>query len=1536
MNKKLYKIGRKVMKMLDEKRELKEEGKEGEEITLEGRGFTYVTKSQKKTAKKKGRIKITGPVEDMEEVKSPQQIKGHPVYSVAAEAFSGRNSITSVRFKGGENIRTIERKAFRNCTSLKSAVFSSSVEVIGAEAFEGCSALETAAVPVKVKRISTGTFRGCTSLANVYLPEGLEEIGKEAFAGCTQLAEIVLPESLVKIEAGAFPENTYVKVREGSAAVSEAEKQGYRIKIIPAGGTFEGVCDSACGKEYRQFFSEDALDIMTESFVVRNRKGLKKHENCEYVPAECSFDTDDKGNYLISGKSGEDKARIILTGDITAGPVFTESLLKNGEYDDAGVFDGIRDILRGADLAIGGITGFASDRHAYSHENSLKKHSNAPEAFIKSLREAGIGMVTAGHKRLAAGFGGPECVCRTLDAFNRNHMIHTGVFASAADRRYVTAVVNGIRIAVISAVDREAAYPDLKYWTETGAGVLFNSADEESLRSLVKDAKEKGAEFVIVRICSGNHLSDIVTEAQERAVRAAAEAGADFVAGSGPDVIQPYTVVMTEDGRKVPAVYSAGALLWDREKREENTGDSIIIQLDITRDQQGSVVLQSAGYHPAVTWQKDDGTFEVVSIEEGRKRHDIMKDIALDEAYIRIRQNAGAAGGFVCLEADKDSIYDRTEALRGSEEWMKYEIAPPAVARVYENGDNENRFIFDDEAGIYRQVRDTGLNEAKIICAGQFIYDKEFDEDSCFEGRYEFGAAMKQLNNVFRSRDMVIAAADTMFSDEYPTIMRFTSPEDRPESFANAPVEFAEALARTGVTCLAMADCHNMGTGVRGIFRSDEILRKSNIIPAGIGIRKNPVIDINGVKIGVLSMTDIIYDRRNMITEEGADKLLGEYSPEAAGRAVAEMKEKGADFIIAYFSRSYGKTSTKSEKAEVVESLRETGRKLAEAGADYVVCIRPDTFEEYFRYETSDGRTVPVAASLGTVLSGTLNRRNEYSALLDITVRKDQDGTVVCEDSYIPLQMTSSKEVKKKKRVTAATVTHSVFTEGYVKDLDEVTDKVGAVLGGEISPNRERLITVKKGFEPQITIREIYKLMGAEPSKKDLIKFGPRYDRPVKHISSRKNDLTRGCVAVLAKQYSYQLDKVQMTEEDIRANRCVMCIAKKPVKGVPTIVADSPRDAYKKLIFHISKKHHPLTVAITGTVGKTTTKELTSIVFESHYRTMHIQGNNNSLITAGLVVQKLTDEDEAYIQEVHGGTIGSAASISELIRPDICIITNIGPGHLAQMKTMENVIKGKMDITAGMTENGVLIINNDNEYLREQHPDVKTIRYSSYDENCDYYASDIDDRGDRIFFRINSRGGEFDEPGSYDAVLNFQGIHNVNNAVGVFAACRQAGIPAGKILAGIARYQPSGDRQNLFDNGGYEMLVDVYSCTPLSMISAVETLANLNIKDGGRRIAVTGDIPDQGDSSIPNHIATGEKIAELDFDVLFSVGEDARYMVEKAREAGREAYFFHDRKAFNRFLADYLRTNDVIVFKAGSRVHLKEQTLLPVFGRTGK
>ena len=215
---------------------------------------------------------------------------------------------------------------------------------------------------------------------------------------------------------------------------------------------------------------------------------------------------------------------------------------------------------------------------------------------------------------------------------------------------------------------------------------------------------------------------------------------------------------------------------------------------------------------------------------------------------------------------------------------------------------------------------------------------------------------------------------------------------------------------------------------------------------------------------------------------------------------------------------------------------------------------------------------------------------------------------------------------------------------------------------------------------------------------------------------------------------------------------------------LPCIIVDDVMSAYCKLCSHIRKQFPFRTVAITGSVGKTTTKDMVNAVFNRSFRTFCDVENNNMATLVGYLVQHIPNGTEAYIQEVHEGDPNSAASISRIIRPNISVITNIGESHLGNFSSYEGLIKGVIDITAAMPDSGIVIIDGDDLPSVSALWGKRVIKVSIKDQTVDYYAKNIQTTDYGLTFDIVFSGQQI------GVELHGYGIHNVTDALLAFAA----------------------------------------------------------------------------------------------------------------------------------------------------------------------
>lgn len=1566
--KKFKKVAKKATKTIKSKAEQKPEPITSKEFE----GFKYKVVD--------GEVKIIGYTGNDSTVKLPEKIEGKTVAAINKGAFKGNSVIEHVElsdtikivgseaFRGCKNLKfvrlpldlqTINKRTFEGCPSLEEVILPfgltrikekafkgcaslrrhmhyvkrvagvtremnwnlteehlpSRLKAIEESAFEGCEKLTEVYLPFAVKKVPANAYKGCTSLEDVYFHNEIDEIGECAFKDCKGLKKVRLPESLKKMGKDAFDDGTILVVDEAfdkSILVNEYEviaEDAIELdtKMIP--GT----------ESQKSFYTESDLIKATEQYELRCPVEHDKTHNVVESPIVPSRYTLEDGWYK-NKSNGSQKAKLLMTGDLmcTYHMIRITKNERNSNYDD--FFNPVKEILSDSDLTIGNLEIVTSETASYCNETVYVDdgfHLNSPEEFVASVRKAGFDMVTNSQNHIYD--AGTRGVFQSLDVVNKYQLIHTGVYAGKNEQRFVLTEINGLKVAILAYLDPARQRAKSVNFTEAGRTAMFNYIDEQTIRKDVEAARAAGAEFVMCYCHWGREFATFTSRRQERMGRMVANCGVDFIWGSHAHVLQPYSVIATDDGRDVPVFYSCGNFISDSSSLLPQCRDSLVLELNLIRDTEGRVVIENTGYHPCLIKNVADrrgdvATFPVKSVLENGTSMDAVE---LDEDIYRIRSEVGTHKNIKML-----GVGDFRE--KEDAPYAEYELSRPALPKMLSTREltEDNSYKFDEHDYCYRRNKDRAVKEAKIAVTGLLSYSKYIEQEAESFGKYEFSKSFKGVANIFDSVDFTFGGMDTIAAENFPTMVDM----HEVEGYRNARVEYIESVKGAGVDCLAMSNKYNLCAGVEGLFKTEHALKENGIIPSGIGENKDPVVEINGIKVAFISCNTYILNKTDVMTAAGAKKLLNEFNETDFKASIASVKAKGAEFIIAYLNTG------NSDKYKL-EDRKEAAKQMADWGADYVICASPKVISKYYRYKANDGRIVPIASSLGTLFGDVSTKDASYNtAVLKITLRTKDDGSIECLDQYIPV-----KVFREFKGTSYAVLPAMKFYNNDYKlsDFKKVKTEIGKKLGDKIELDNSRVTLMSTNFGENYTIQEIYKFLGKKPSAKDLAKFGDKYKKQVSCIVQRRLELREGCVAVMgARDVTLNQERLVYTIKDAVKAGVSLIIADKEYDEIPTIVVDNPDEAFTALTKSIRDKYDPVTVAITGSVGKTTTKDMIKTVFENQFKTLCVKANHNTIYSIRNIVQHLSATDEAYVQEVHEGTPGSASECSLFIRPDIAVITNIGHAHIGQMGSQERLIEEVMRVSDGLKENGVLIINNDSENLRIQNPKVRTVRYSMSDENCDYYARNIELTGEGSTFEIVSKGGEFDEPGVYQAKLNIQAIHNVSNAVAAFAAGRQAGIPPYKIIAALSAFRTEGARQNMVEKGGYKIIVDVYSTTPQSLLSAIETLDSIPVEDGGRRIAVVGFLPDQGKESKQVHYETGKDMCKYNFDEVICTGNHTEYLAQAIKENGRKVSFFKDRELFNSYIAETVRPGDVIMFKSSDRAPaMKDYTIAPLFGK---
>lgn len=347
-------------------------------------------------------------------------------------------------------------------------------------------------------------------------------------------------------------------------------------------------------------------------------------------------------------------------------------------------------------------------------------------------------------------------------------------------------------------------------------------------------------------------------------------------------------------------------------------------------------------------------------------------------------------------------------------------------------------------------------------------------------------------------------------------------------------------------------------------------------------------------------------------------------------------------------------------------------------------------------------------------------------------------------------------------------------------------------------------------------------------------------------------------------------------------NGAAACLSEEVIAGltVPVLVVKDSLRALGDIARVIRLGLKGPLIAVTGSAGKTTTKEMLAKVLSCSGEGLKTAGNFNNLIGLPLTLFGLKDEHSWAVLEMGTSALGEIERLTEIAAPDMGIITNIGPAHLETLKGLDGVSRAKGELFAGL-QGGTAVVNLDDERVA-QLPIANGVRRVTYglNENADVRAEDIRNGRGHIGFRLMLPDG------TYPIKLQTVGRHNVSNALAVAAACWVLGIDGGTIARGLADFVPVAGRMNIFPLPcGGELLDDSYNANPLSVSAALETLQCKNGK--GRRIAVLGDMLELGEEEDQFHFEIGLNVAKTT-DLLVTVGRLSHHTAKGAREAGME------------------------------------------------
>jgi UDP-N-acetylmuramoyl-tripeptide--D-alanyl-D-alanine ligase len=367
---------------------------------------------------------------------------------------------------------------------------------------------------------------------------------------------------------------------------------------------------------------------------------------------------------------------------------------------------------------------------------------------------------------------------------------------------------------------------------------------------------------------------------------------------------------------------------------------------------------------------------------------------------------------------------------------------------------------------------------------------------------------------------------------------------------------------------------------------------------------------------------------------------------------------------------------------------------------------------------------------------------------------------------------------------------------------------------------------------------------------------------------------------------------------------------------VPAIFVPDTLEALGKLANEYRKLFKIPIVAVTGSVGKTSTKEMIASILSAKYKVHKSKGNHNNEIGLPLSVLETEDEHEVAVFEMGMRGFDEISALSKIVNPDIAVITNIGISHIERLGSRQNILKAKLEVLDGMNENGIVILNGDDELLSGLKGLLpqKTLFYG-IDENQDIWAYDLSSKGeDGVYFQVKT--GEND----MKLFIPAPGIHNVHNALAGIAVAEALNMSESEIRKGLEHFSGEQMRLSIEEKDGIKFINDSYNAAPSSMTAALDVLCE--IAGERRKWAIIGDMLELGDWAKEAHRKIGRLVSKSGIEYMVAIGSLAKWYVEGANEnpdTRTITKLFANASEAKPYIKTLVQKGDVLLFK-GSRL----------------
>ncbi|MCL1988420.1 MAG: Mur ligase family protein [Firmicutes bacterium] len=895
----------------------------------------------------------------------------------------------------------------------------------------------------------------------------------------------------------------------------------------------------------------------------------------------------------------------------------------------------------------------------------------------------------------------------------------------------------------------------------------------------------------------------------------------------------------------------------------------------------------------------------------------------------------------------------------------------------------ENRYT--KQGGWYVKNAQNTTNTATIKITGTLNAEPQLQNAVRYGDNFNFRPSFSYVKPIFAETDLVIANLNSAVCPSQPYSCEQTEDDYRP----NSPLDYLNALKYANIDFLTLSNANNADFGANGIKETLFNVDKCNFGNTGLFLpeekQKFLLIDVNGIKIAVLSYTENFSDSIENLTQKGVDILLNKFSVEKLKQDISSAKNAGAEFILVSInfeklpeiqenlanlendetekldeleeksenvekstedisqqtaenkeifevdetneSEEDNEFEEKSEfEEEIIEDITkyiQLSQQIADNGANYIIFNTPNTIREYDIIKSANGQNVPVCYSLGSIFSGENRRTKRHNIILSFTLLKENGKVKIADETYIPCCV-YGYSMRGKFTIIPAIEQLNGGLKSQI--LTESHEQIGQIVKHKIAPQ----------LDTSITSKFVYEGLGLEiPEKLEV------FSRITFASTVAKNDLVfmlfenetpiESPVPFMLAELNYIIPEEEVDEIADKAieQGAKMLVHTSQIKDYPCLIVPNVLESFVILVEKYRRQFSPYTIAITGSVGKTTTTYMIERALAKHENTLRSHlARSNSLKIIPHVIQRLKPTHDYYVQEMAESSY--QLQKAKIVKPNMLVVTLIGTAHSFKFASKADVLTACLEFQKGMPDDGLLIMNADDELQAAAETRLQKVLYALDNPQADYRAVNI---------TTNDFGTEFDILHKNAKIthlqINFYGKHNVYNALAAFVALKLAGQTDEKIQSGLLEYSPEGIRQNFIKIGNYSLFLDCFNASLESIKSLFGSLPYLPPKNkNGKYIAVLGDLSDLGWFTEAAHESVGKIVANSEINILICYGENSQIVAKSAMESkgnNLEVYHTENFEELTQLMLTKITPLDFVLIK-GSRDIFLEFAVDMVFG----